>query len=296
MVYDVALKVILSRCLPVVLEAWCGLDVERAEISEARPQETVSLRRADIVARVELRSGEEVLIVMELASRWQNELPLRLLEYRTRHKISEGMEVLSFLFLLRPSKRAVSRYTDREVDYRFRLIKLYEIDAEEVVRKGSECLLAFVPVMKGGERLWEEAEKKIYESNIEKPKKADLLMGMAILGGLVSPELTARLIARRRDMVIESAAYEIIKKEGFEEGMKLGIEQGIKQGIQRGLLIDAQEMVIDALEEKFGVVPRSITREIKAIDEREILKQLHRITFRVKDLEEFCEYMERLKS
>ncbi len=109
-------------------------------------------------------------------------------------------------------------------------------------------------------------------------------------------------------MVIESAAYEIIKKEGFEEGMKLGIkqgieqgiqqgmQQGIEQGIQQGLLIDAQEMVINALEEKFEVVPRSITREIKSIDEREILRQLLRVIFRVKSLEEFCKYMERLKS
>ncbi len=89
-------------------------------------------------------------------------------------------------------------------------------------------------------------------------------------------------------MVIESAAYEIIKKEGFEEGMKLGI--------QRGLLIDAQEMVIDALEEKFGVVPRSIAKKVKSIDEREILRQLLRIIFRVRDLEEFCKYIEKLES
>ncbi len=287
MMYDIALKVIFSQCLPAVLEAWCGLDLEKVEFVEDKPQETVSLRRADIVARLKLKSGEEVLIVMELASRWQKKLPLRLLEYRIRYKISEDKEVLSFLFLLRPSKEAVSRYTDMEIDYRFRLIKLYDMNAEEIVKEGSECLLAFVPVMKGGARFWEEAERKIYESNIERSKKADLLMGMAILGGLVSPELTAQLIARRRDMIIESAAYEIITKEAFKEG--------IQQGIEQGLLINAQEMVIEALEEKFGAVPESIIKEIKSIDTREILKHLHRLVFRVRDLDEFREHLDKIR-
>ncbi len=62
MVYDVALKVIFSRCLPAVLEAWCGLDLKRVDIVEEKPQETTSLRRADIVARLELKDGEEILV------------------------------------------------------------------------------------------------------------------------------------------------------------------------------------------------------------------------------------------
>ncbi len=185
MIYDIALKVIFSRCLTAVLGAWCGLDAERVEVVDERPQETTSLRRADIVARLGFRDGDEVLVVIELASSWQRDLPLRLLEYRTRHKISEGMEVISLLFLLRPSEQAVSRYIDGEVDYRFRLIKLYEMDAEEILKAENECLLAFVPVMKGGEKVWEEAERRIYESDIEKSGKADLLAGMAILGGLI---------------------------------------------------------------------------------------------------------------
>ncbi len=148
---------------------------------DVRPQETASLRRSDIAARLKLKSGEEVLVVIELASKWQRELPLRLFEYQTRHRISENIDVLSFIFLLRLSSQAVSYYKDREIDYRFRLIKLYELDAGRVVREGRECLLAFVPVMKNGERFMDEAERKIYESDMDRLQKADLLTGMAIL-------------------------------------------------------------------------------------------------------------------
>ncbi len=295
MKYDIALKVIFSRCLPAVLEAWCGLSVERSDILDARPQETASLRRSDIAARLELKSGEEVLVVIELASRWEKNLPLRLLEYRTRHKISEDLDVLSFVFLLRPSSIAVSHYRDREVDYRFRLVRLYELDARKVIEEGNECLLAFVPVMKNGESLMDEAEKRIYEGNIDRLHKADLLTGMAILSGLVSPELPARLLARRRDIMIESAAYELIKKEGIEEGIKLGIQQGIQQGIKQGSILEAQEMVIEALEERFGIVPESVVKEIKEIETKEVLRHLFKLALRAKDMAEFKQYLKQIK-
>jgi hypothetical protein len=47
----------------------------------------------------------------------------------------------------------------------------------------------------------------------QKLKKAGILTSMAILSGLVSAELPARLIARRKDIMIESAAYEIIESD-----------------------------------------------------------------------------------
>jgi predicted transposase/invertase (TIGR01784 family) len=57
-----------------------------------------------------------------------------------------------------------------------------------------------------------------------------MLTSMAILSGLVSAELPARLIARRKDIMIESAAYDIIKKEGYSEGKAEGKAEGRTEG------------------------------------------------------------------
>jgi len=52
-------------------------------------------------------------------------------------------------------------------------------------------------------------------------------------------------------------------------------------------LLDAQEMLLDALEERFEIVPRSIAKKIKQIDSREVLKGLFRLAMRIDSLEEF---------
>ncbi len=83
--------------------------------------------------------------------------------------------------------------------------------------------------------------------------------------------------------MIESAAYELIKKEGFEEGLK------------QGLLEEAREMVLEVLEERFGLLPPSIVSKVKNIQQREVLKSLHRAAIRVKDLEEFKTLLKRIE-
>ena len=93
----------------------------------------------------------------------------------------------------------------------------------------------------------------VYRSEKSRPVKADMLTSMAILSGLVSPELPARLIARRKDIMIESAAYDIIKKEGYaegrtaghEEGLQKGLEQGLERGLEQGLQKGRDEAIRD---------------------------------------------------
>ncbi|WP_297055462.1 hypothetical protein [Thermosulfurimonas sp.] len=249
------------------------------------------MRRSDFVFRAFFDDGSERLVLLEFLSYWKPWIPIRTLECRCRHLLQEDLPVVSVILLLTPAKGARDFYTDEEVHYHYRLVKLYELEAREVLERGPECLFPFVPLMKGGESLFEEAEKRIYEGNYSREEKADLLTGMAILGGLISEEIPVKLLERRRDLMIESAAYEIIKKEGYEEGMR----QGIQQGIQRGLLEEAREMVLEALEERFGLLPRSIISRIKSIEEREILRTLLRLAIRVKDLEEFKSHLDRLE-
>jgi len=87
--YDVAAKVVLSRCKSAVLSLLCGLPVTSASLLEARPQETASLRRSDFVFRATFEDGTERLILLEFLSYWKPLVPVRTLECRCRHLLEE---------------------------------------------------------------------------------------------------------------------------------------------------------------------------------------------------------------
>jgi hypothetical protein len=76
--------------------------------------------------------------------------------------------------------------------------------------------------------------------------------------------------SRRRDLMIESAAYELIRQEGINEG----IQQGIEQGIERGKIQVMREMVINLLTIRFGTPSRNVIRTIEGIGDFSLLKAI----------------------
>ncbi len=68
--------------------------------------------------------------------------------------------------------------------------------------------------------------------------------------------------------MIESAAYDIIKQEGYEEGIKAGIQHGMEKGVQQGMLFAIKSM----LEWKFGTEGLKIYLEIKKIKDIDLLE------------------------
>ncbi len=78
----------------------------------------------------------------------------------------------------------------------------------------------------------------------------------------------------------------------YEEGKKIeyvtSVERiGIKKGMQQGMLINAQDMLIEVLTERFGRVSDELSEQIKRINSRERLKDILRQALRVKSFEEF---------
>jgi hypothetical protein len=57
--------------------------------------------------------------------------------------------------------------------------------------------------------------------------------------------------------------------------------------MEKGMIQDARELVIDALEEKFGVVPEGVSGRLQEIQEREVLRGLLKQAIRASSLEEF---------
>jgi len=85
------------------------------------------------------------------------------------------------------------------------------------------------------------------------------------------------------------------KKMGTIEEMlrREGEERGIIIGVQQGELKAAQEMVIDALVERFGTISQSLIAKIKNVQSVDSLKMLFKQCFRVDSLEGFEEQVRR---
>ncbi len=291
--YDIALKELLRHCSRAILEHWVGLRVRESELMVV-PQETTSLRRSDFPLRVVTEDGEELLVLVELQTRWERRMPLRLLEYRTRHVLREDLDALSMILLLRPGGDVQEEYADREVRFRYRVVRVYEEDARRVLEEGPVCLLPLVPLMRDGLPLAEEADRRIYESHLDRETKADMLTVMAILGGLVSEELPRVLLQRRRDIMIESAAYELIKEEGVREGLEKGLREGLQRGKIEGLREGLLEGIALGLELKFGAEGVRVFPAVQRIEDVAVLEALHKALRSVQTLEEFERLMREL--
>ncbi len=96
-----------------------------------------------------------------------------------------------------------------------------------------------------------------------------------------------------------------VLKDYFKEEMEMlreasiveeWLEEGVQKGIHQGVLQNAREAVIENLEVHFDVVPTSIVKIIKGIDDPSILKVLHKKAATVNSLEEFKGVVERALS
>ncbi len=87
----------------------------------------------------------------------------------------------------------------------------------------------------------------------------------------------------------EEELAKIIKKAGGETMPSLAqkwIDQGMQKGMQKGMVREAREMVLDALETRFGNYPLHFRDKIIQITDRGKLKQILRTVVKANSLEE----------
>jgi predicted transposase YdaD len=73
-------------------------------------------------------------------------------------------------------------------------------------------------------------------------------------------------------------------------------DMGHQKGIQKGVIEDAREMVLEVLDERFGIIPGDMIQQVRVISLREHLKELHRQAIRCSDLESFKEMLSKALS
>ena len=117
------------------------------------------------------------------------------------------------------------------------------------------------------------------EGALDRGVKADLLTVLTIFAGFRDRVLVEELLRRRRDLMVESVAYELIKEEGLREGMERGMETRLR------------EDVLEVLEVRFGRVPVEVEEQVRRLRGQETLEGLHRKAILVQSLEAFGEVL-----
>ncbi len=286
MKYDIAAKVVMETGKEAILQRFLGLDADSIQIIEQLPEETPSLRRSDFPMRVVLRDGSEVIVLVEIQTEFDNDFILRLIDYTVRFQLKYHLEVIPLVLLLTPSRLATGVYKGKRITFEYNVVRFWELQSRDFLNE--MWLYPFLPLMNEGEYVLEEAERKIYEdSEINIEKKADLLTAMAIFAGFKDKDLLTQLIKRRRDIMRQSPAYDIIK----EEGLKEGLQQGLQQGVERGRQQEVQRLLLDILRVRFEIIPVRIIKAINSITEIETLEVLHNSAVKCNSVEEFEEKM-----
>ena len=70
---------------------------------------------------------------------------------------------------------------------------------------------------------------------------------------------------------------------------------GMEKGMEKGMIKKAKQVIIEVLQERFGVVDREIQKKVTEINSHEILSELFRKSLRVSSLEEFQEELKKIQ-
>lgn len=238
---------------------------------------SVSERVADFIGRLE--GGR--LIHVELQLQHDPTLPQRMIEYLLRIK-ERYREIPLQLILwlgegLPPYKE---RITIGPLTYSCKVKDIKDISCDSLLKSNdpNDNLLAVLCKRKEG--FWERLSERLVR--LPQTKRKAYIQKLAYLVKL-RKDITLEYEALRKELSPMPIVIDLEKDPAYKKGIKKGIEKGI----EKGLILDAQELVIEALEERFGFVLERIKDRIKAIEDRAILKGLHRLAIRVKDLDEF---------
>ncbi|HGE71486.1 TPA: hypothetical protein ENX78_11655 [Candidatus Poribacteria bacterium] len=278
MIYDVATKRIIDKSKESILHRFLGIKTSDILNILELPEETVNIRRSDYPLYVSLKDGQEFIVLIEIQTLFERSFILRLIDYTVRSMLRHNLEVIPVVLLLTPSLQATGLYEDKRLSFKYEVVRFWEKDAENFLDEIS--LFPFIPLMNGGLELIDEIEKRVYENtqiNIE--EKADLLSAIVIFTGLKNKYLAARLLERRKDIMIQSPIYEMIKEEGLREGQMIGIKEGSKE--------TAKKLLFDTLELRFGKIPQRVEKSINKVTDIEKLTRLHHSAVKSETIKEF---------
>ncbi|GAB6183270.1 RpnC/YadD family protein [Thermodesulfovibrio hydrogeniphilus] len=240
----------------------------------------VDERVADFIGRLE----DGTIIHIELQVQNDPNLPERMINYFLRIRTRYGQNPWQMILWLADGKCPYEEHIQiGPLSFSYTVKDIKEIDCRVLLESEDPNDNILAVLCRRGEGFWERLIEKLRE--LPEGKRRSYIQKLLYL------------IKLRKDILQE---YATLLKEVNKMPLPIVIPkeqdpfyiEGIERGIQKGLILDAQELVIEALEERFGFVGGTLKEKIKSIQERDVLKRLHRLAIRASSIEEFEEKMD----
>ena len=273
------------------------LDILDTEQIRAETQHTDSLIRAHI-------AGEEALIHHEFQTTDDPSMPLRMAGYIIRAIERHNLPIYSSVIYLRRNAgqrdpgHFIQEISGRRVVIGYRVIRLGEIEGQDILDGGPSGLFPFASLMKrpigiDSETWLHHCVDATNALQVDESIKVDFLGRLMILSGLeYDPSLINRILLQEglMDAIMrESSFAQYIKQLGIEQGIEQGREEGIEQGERRSTI----GAILDVLEIRFDLSEaHPLSVRIAAIDDLQRLKQLLRTAIQVSSLEAFQQVLD----
>jgi len=266
---DRPLKVLFERqgqsLLPFIGERQIGVRVAAVESVNLPVPE----RRIDSVLRLE-RDGLVWYRHLEFQAQRDPDMPRRCFEYNSRLILHYDTAVLTTVLYLFPgADRDVSDAFRLYVgdwlayEWRFDVVRLWEVDAQRALESGAAGPLALVPLLRGGDEPDKVLEAVRMLDALPRPQSAD---AMSVLLDFASQRYDRATFwnVLGKDRVMQSWLWQLGVDEGKAEGQA--------EGKVRGRLEAVRQLCADLVTELHPAVAAGVLPAIEACDQPETLR------------------------
>jgi predicted transposase YdaD len=159
----------------------------------------------------------------------------------------------------------------------YKVLNLWELDADLVLEQNWTTLLPFVPILRGGD------DKATVGKALAQLRAGDQLADMetflAFWATFVMTLDEIRLMMRwDMAMLRESPWYNAILEEGLDLGLQRGRQEGWQEGRQEGrqegMREERVEMLLRILNRRFGEVPAELAFRIRGLGAEPLLRSV----------------------
>ena len=271
-----------------------SLDTQDAEVIRVleTEQPTVNWYRADSFLHAKVR-GKEVIVHLELQTHDSRQIPMprRVAGYVGLGIRTFGMPIYSHVIYFHPDAglndpgEYVQDGPGYEITIKYKVIRLCEIEGQDILDAKLKGLIPFAPLMKPpeevGSKEWLRHCVEVAETiPMDMADKPNYLASMAILCNVIFNFDDIREIIPE-EILMQSDVVQYFKK--------LGIEQGIEQGARESII----EGILEALEVRFSAKDvEKLKPMLESVETLQRLKQLRREVLRTYSLETFAQMLE----